>query len=176
MTQDLDLRHEARAADAEIVRRIVASTGAFTAEEQDIAVELVTTRLRDGAASGYEFVFAELGDVVHGYACFGRTPGTDATFDLYWIATAADYQGRGVGRRLLGAVEAAIAGLGGRRIYVDTSSRPDYAGTRDFYAACGYRVAAVLDDFYRPGDGKVIFCKVGAGVDGPTAAEPGSER
>ena len=39
---------------------------------------------------------------------------------------------------------------------MDTSGRPDYAATRDFYAACGYRTAATLPDFYALGDAKVM--------------------
>jgi hypothetical protein len=43
---------------------------------------------------------------------------------------------------------------------VETSSRPLYEPTRRFYLACGYRLEAQLEDFYAPGDGKVIFLKV----------------
>jgi hypothetical protein len=44
-------------------------------------------------------------------------------------------------------------------VYVETSSRDQYEPTRRFYLKCGYRVDAVLEDFYAPGDGKVIFVK-----------------
>ena len=49
--------------------------------------------------------------------------------------------------------------LGGRRVYVDTSSRDQYEPTRAFYRACGYAEVARLDHFYADGDGKVIFVK-----------------
>jgi hypothetical protein len=45
-------------------------------------------------------------------------------------------------------------------VYAETSSRPQYEPTRSFYRACGYRLEARLEDFYAPGDGKVIFLKV----------------
>jgi hypothetical protein len=34
-----------------------------------------------------------------------------------------------------------------------------YASTRAFYEDCGYRLEAVLADFYAAGDGKVVYCK-----------------
>ncbi len=53
-----------------------------------------------------------------------------------------------------------MAGRGARRIYADTSSRPQYEPTRAFYLACGYTQEALLADFYAAGDGKVIFVKI----------------
>jgi len=43
---------------------------------------------------------------------------------------------------------------------VDTSQRAEYASTRIFYENSGYRLEALLKDFYAPGDGKAIYCKV----------------
>ena len=48
---------------------------------------------------------------------------------------------------------------GGTRIYADTSQRAQYNDTRAFYERCGYDIAAVLEDFYDRGDGKVIYAK-----------------
>ncbi|MDY6910698.1 MAG: hypothetical protein SWC40_12285, partial [Thermodesulfobacteriota bacterium] len=39
-------------------------------------------------------------------------------------------------------------------------SRSLYEPTRAFYHRCGYARAALLQDFYAPGDHKVIFVKV----------------
>ncbi len=69
-------------------------------------------------------------------------------------------RGAGLGRELLQRSEQAIARAGGRRIYVETSSRELYGSTRGFYEACGYGKAALLEDFYAPGDDKVIYLKV----------------
>lgn len=154
------LRHEIAPGDEEVVRDIVASTGFFNAAEVDIAVELVAERRERGDASDYWFVFLERAGATIGYACFGPIPATRSSYDLYWIAVHASAQRQGLGARILAASEQAIAARGGTRIYVDTSSRPDYAPTRAFYHRSGYHVAADLPDFYAPGDGKVIFCKV----------------
>lgn len=154
------LRYELRPGDEEAVRDIVASTGFFNTAEVDIAVELVAERRARGDASDYWFVFLERDDETIGYACYGPIPATRSSYDLYWIAVHSSAQRQGLGQRVLAACEDAIAARGGTRIYVDTSSRPDYAPTRAFYERSGYDVAADLPDFYAPGDGKVIFCKV----------------
>jgi D-alanine-D-alanine ligase len=152
-------REEVRPEDRRAVDRLVRATGFFSEEEAEIAVELVEERLAKGDASGYFFLFAEEGDRLLGYACFGPIPGSVHSFDLYWIAVAPGEQGRGIGRTLMAASERIMAGCGARRVYADTSSRPQYEPTRAFYLACGYREEAFLADFYAPGDGKVIFVK-----------------
>lgn len=141
------------------MRAIVASTGFFSDAEIDIAVELVKDRLARGEASDYHFVFAAQQGRPIGYACYGPIACTASSFDLYWIVVHNDHRGHGLGVQLMHECERMIAAEGGRRIYVETSSRPQYEPTRNFYEKCGYRVEAVLEDFYAPGDGKVILVK-----------------
>ncbi len=150
-------RREVRPSDREDVRKIVAATGFFSPAETDIAVELVEETLREG--DGYLFLFAEWNGNVVGYACFGPIPCTKTSYDLYWIAVDPRFQRSGVGGRLLAETEKEIFRLGGRRIYIDTSSRDQYETTRVFYRAQGYLEEALLQDFYAPGDGKIIFFK-----------------
>lgn len=150
-------------ADIEAVRKLVTATGFFRPDEIEIAAELVGEGLRRGAASGYRFLFADAGRQggadLAGYTCFGPVPATQAGFDLYWIAVLPDLQGQGLGRRLLGATETLCREEGGRRLYADTSGRPDYAPTRAFYLQSGFEVAAIFPDFYAEGDDKVVFSK-----------------
>ncbi|MGE4221421.1 MAG: GNAT family N-acetyltransferase [Alphaproteobacteria bacterium] len=153
----LEWRETARFEDIESVRRIVAETDMFSAEETAIAAELVEERLRQGPASGYEFLFAEAGGRLLGYTCFGPIPGATDRWDLYWIVVRRHGQRGGLGRELMRRSEDIMAARGASRVYVDTSSAPHYVGTRAFYLAIGYDVAAELPDFYRDGDGKTIF-------------------
>jgi ribosomal protein S18 acetylase RimI-like enzyme len=155
----ISFRTTVRASDADAVRQIVTETGFFSPAEIDIAEELVDERLEQGAESGYEFVFADLGDETIGYACFGEIPCTVGSYDLYWIAVRPSSQGTGLGRRLMEAVENALAPLGARLLYLDTSGREQYQSTRGFYLRCGFEEAAVFDDFYAPGDAKIVYVK-----------------
>jgi D-alanine-D-alanine ligase len=156
---EITWREEPRPSDMKIVRDIVVSSGFFSEAEIDVAVELVQERLNKGLASGYHFLFAERkGDII-GYACFGPIPCTLESYDVYWIALKNELRGGGLGRLILKQVENKIMEMGGKRIYVETSSRDQYKPTQSFYRRCGYREEAVLKDFYSPGDHKVIFLK-----------------
>jgi len=146
--------------DCEIVRQIVDATGLFRVGEIDVAAELVQARLERGAASGYEFIFAEQkGDCV-GYICFGKNTVTVSSFDVYWIAVEPSKQGQGIGKLLLEEAERQIVAARGTRIYIETSHRSDYQATRGFYERCGYELVSVLDDFYAPGDSKATYLKI----------------
>jgi GNAT superfamily N-acetyltransferase len=155
-------RIEPRPSDVAAVRSLVAATGVFRDSEVAIAAELVEEALARGAdASGYRFLLADdSSGRLLGYACYGPIAGTVHSFDLYWIAVDPARQRRGLGRRLMAGVEAAVRAAGGRRLYVDTSTSEAYAPTRAFYLRCGHHLAAELPDFYAPGDGKAVFCKV----------------
>ncbi len=146
-------------ADPERIRRLVEITGFFYPAEVDVAEELVHERLAKGLDSGYHFILAEHYGRLTGYACFGPIACTVASHDLYWIAVHPDFQGKGLGRRLLKEAERLIRKAGGTRVYAETSQRPQYASTRAFYETQGYRPESVLKDFYGPGEGKVTYCK-----------------
>ena len=157
---EITWREEPRPSDMQIVRDIVVSSGFFSEAEIEVAVELVQERLNKGLSSGYYFLFAEREGEVMGYSCFGPIPCTVESFDIYWIALKNELRGAGLGKKILRRVENRIREMGGKRIYVETSSRDQYKPTQFFYRACGFREEAVLKDFYSPGDHKVIFLKV----------------
>jgi GNAT superfamily N-acetyltransferase len=152
-------RCDARSDDRESVRRLVSSTGVFSPVEVDVAVELVDDWLQRSPESDYHFVFAEQDGRAVGYACYGKIALTAASFDLYWIAVDKSLHGQKIGQALLEKTEELIRQAGGRQVYIETSNRQHYAPTRGFYLRCGYRQAALLTDFYAPGDDKVIYVK-----------------
>jgi GNAT superfamily N-acetyltransferase len=138
---------------------LVSSTGFFNEEEISVAVELIVETIEKGKESGYEFIFAEAGNRMAGYCCFGRIPFTKDSYDLYWIAVHADFQNKGIGKVLLKKAEMTLLVSGGGRIFIETSSRMQYEPTRRFYLRSGYVQAAILRDFYDIGDHKIIFSK-----------------
>jgi len=152
-------RKVVKSSDVERIRSLVASTNMFTHEEIDIAEELANERVERGRPSGYEFLLALKFHELAGFTCYGKIPGTQSSFDLYWIAVDPARQGRGYGRQLLDRTEDAVREVGGNRLYAETSSTPKYADTRYFYDSTGFTKVAELPDFYRNGDGKVIYEK-----------------
>lgn len=156
----MNLRRELKTSDAGFIREILESTGFFYDYEIDIALELVEENLLKGEEkSGYIFLIAETYKIPVGFACFGKTPCTAASFDLYWIAVHQEQKGQGIGKLMLTRVEEEIAKQGGKNIWVETSSRPLYEPTRLFYEKNGYSMVSELPDFYGENDHKNIFVK-----------------
>ena len=139
------------------LEQLTRGTGLFREEEVQTAVELLDESL-DGDDE-YQFVGAFDGEELIGYACWGPTPGTAATSDLYWIVVDRERQGRGLGTQLLGETESRLTAQGARLIVVETSSRRDYEPTRGFYEARGYIRTATIPGYYAPGDDLVIYTK-----------------
>jgi len=148
------------AADRGRVEAMTRGTGRFRADEVKVALEVFDAAIGIGRARDpdYELAGAELEGALAGWACWGPTPCTNGTFDLYWIAVAEASQGRGVGTVLVEEMERSLAGRA-RLIVVETAGRADYSNTRDFYERRGYRVAARIADYYAPGDDLVTYVK-----------------
>jgi ribosomal protein S18 acetylase RimI-like enzyme len=157
------------------VRTILEATRLFRAEEVDVAIELFdsvfgasigidaaspATTVNPPASSDYFFLGAFTPEEeLAGFACYGPTPGTDRTYDLYWIAVDPAVQGSGSGTILLNEVERRLKGLNARMLVVETSSRSDYGNTRGFYIQRGYVEAARARDFYAPADDRITYTK-----------------
>lgn len=156
---DFIYRQQIQDSDIGAIADIVKSSGFFSAEEIDVALELAEEKLTQPLDSSYQFLFAEDKKHVIGYACFGLIPATSGSYDLYWIAIDGQFRGAGLGKDLMKRTEKIISGLGGKRIYAETSSRHQYQPTQGFYQSCGYRKEAILKDFYWEGDSKIIYVK-----------------
>jgi ribosomal protein S18 acetylase RimI-like enzyme len=147
--------------DIDRIRQIAHSTGFFRNDEIDVAVELVTEALAKGQEqSGYFFLFSMMENNTTGFVCYGPTPCTIGTYDLYWIVVDNHYRGTGTGKILLQQTEKELIAREARKLYIETSSTNKYLPTRKFYENCGYAEEARLKDFYSQGDDKVIFSKV----------------
>ena len=146
-------------ADRSRIEEITRSVGLFRPDEIPVALEVFDEAVRTGASDGpYHALGAEWGGRLVGWICWGPTPCTIATFDLYWMAVDPECQGSGIGTALLQEMERSLEGLA-RLIIIETTGRPDYAPTRAFYSARGYSPVATIPDFYAPGDDQVVFVK-----------------
>jgi D-alanine-D-alanine ligase len=152
------LRHLS-AADRHRIEEITRAVALFREEEIGVALEVFDEAVRVGTAAGpYTALGAELDGILAGWICWGPTPCTLGTYDLYWMAVDPTLQGSGIGTALLVEMERRLAGVA-RLVIVETAGRPDYAPTRAFYEARGYRAAALIPDFYAPGDDQVVYVR-----------------
>ncbi len=157
---NIHFRKEIQKKDLQKVREICDSTRFFRADETDVAVELVSEALQKGQkASGYSFIFAMEENQTCGFVCFGSTPCTVGTYDLYWIVVDDHFRGKGIGLKLLQQTENALRESKARKLYIETSSTEKYLPTRKFYLKAGYTEEACLKDFYLPGDHKMIYAR-----------------
>ena len=146
--------------DRKEVSRLLRQGKTFNDQELQVALEVVDEALSRPEKGDYHaFCACNGNDSLAGYICFGPVPMTDGCYDLYWIAVDEEFSRQGIAGKLLGFMEEFIIQKGARRIYVDTSSTLPYKPARAFYEKHGYRVACLLEDFYRKGDHKVIFMK-----------------
>ena len=147
--------------DRRTVLDIIQTTQMFTSEEVAVAAELIDIYLGQPKQRDYFLVVAEnrAGRVV-GYLCYGPTPLTEGTYDLYWMAVAKEEQGRGFGRELMAWLEKTVREAAGRMILIETSSQPKYEKTRRFYTRLNYKEVSRIPDFYRKGDDRITYAKL----------------
>jgi D-alanine-D-alanine ligase len=151
------LRH-LTAADRNRIEEITRSTGLFREEEIVVALEVFDEATRGAPGNTYSMLGAELDSRLVGWICWGPTPCTLGTYDLYWMAVDPELQGTGIGTALLVEMERRLAGVA-RLIVIETAGRSDYAPTQAFYQGRGYTPVSTIPDFYAPGDDQVVFVK-----------------
>jgi ribosomal protein S18 acetylase RimI-like enzyme len=151
--------------DSAPIERLLRRVTIFEPHEVRVANELVAEAL-GGSRDYLIYVAEETGSQpagrceVVGYVCHGHNPVTDAIHDVYWIAVDPVSRGRGIGRRLMAFTEERVRALQGRGVVIETSSRKEYEPARRLYETCGYRRAAEIADFYKPGDHQLVYMKL----------------
>jgi GNAT superfamily N-acetyltransferase len=146
-------------ADRDALVELVARDGLFTKDEVEVALELIDAALTEPGGE-YRVLVADVDGKLAGYVCYGPTPMTEGTWDLYWIATHPDARGGGVARALVERMESELRGFGARLIRVETSQQESYGAAHKFYERMGYPCAARLPGFYKPGDDLLILLKL----------------
>ncbi|MGL4552759.1 MAG: GNAT family N-acetyltransferase, partial [Gemmataceae bacterium] len=147
----------ARPDDTPELKRLTAGTGVFKPYEIEVLQEVLDEYHAGAVGADHTAVVLEEGGRLVAYAYYAPDVMTDRSWYLYWIAVSDDVRGRGVGSRLMAHVEDDVRKMGGRLMFIETSSQPHSELTRRFYVKHGYEVNGVLKDFYSDGDDMVIF-------------------
>lgn len=140
-------------------------TQVFLEMEVQCALELIEVYLNNADQKDYILACAvDALDQPRGYVCYGPTPLTAGTYDLYWIAVDPACHGRGVGSLLMEYVERQVSDTTSsaeraRLLIIETSSLPRYESARRLYSRHHYREVARIPDFYADGDDRVIYAK-----------------
>jgi ribosomal protein S18 acetylase RimI-like enzyme len=107
----------------------------------------------------YHFIVAKNIQQIIGFACYGHRPLTEGTYDFYWLGVDPAFQKQGIGKALMAQVEKEIRDKKGYLLIIETSSNEDFSLPRAIYESFGYQLIAQIPDFYKPGDGLVIYTK-----------------
>ena len=84
---------------------------------------------------------------------------TDGTYNLLAIGVSQDYQRKGIASELMKFIEQLLKRKDGRILIVETSSDVAQNSARKFYQKSGYSQEAVIRDFWKEGEDKVVFWK-----------------
>jgi predicted N-acetyltransferase YhbS len=156
----MNFRTQLKQSDIQAIKEILNSTQFFYDFEVDIAAELAAENLEKGTdKSGYIFIMVEIENKPVAFACFGKTPCTIDSYDLYWIGVHQSEKGKGIGKILLKMTDEAVEKLGGKNIWIETSGRPLYHPTVQFYLKNNCKLMAELPDYYAENDPKLVFLR-----------------
>jgi ribosomal protein S18 acetylase RimI-like enzyme len=84
---------------------------------------------------------------------------TDGTYNLYAIAVRKEFQGKGIGQKMIKFLEQILIDRQNRILIIETSSDDQYKSTQQFYKKLGYSHEATIRDFWKEGEDKIVFWK-----------------
>ena len=145
-------------ADRKQLHELLNRIETFSPEEVVVALEVIDAALTPNNPD-YQVRCAMRDDKIVGYICYGPTPMTQGTYDLYWIASDPLVRGQGVGAALVSAMEGDLRRRKGRVIRVETSAMEAYGPTHGFYAAMQYKEESRFRDFYKAGEDLIVLAK-----------------
>lgn len=84
---------------------------------------------------------------------------TDGTYNLLAIGVSQGSQRKGLASEMMKYIEQLLKHKDGRILIVETSSDDAQISARNFYQKIGYSQAAVIKDFWKDGEDKIVFWK-----------------
>ncbi len=83
----------------------------------------------------------------------------EGTYNLLALGVLKSYQGKGVAQEMMLYLEKLLKEKEGRILIVETSSDDAQIAARKFYEKIGYSQEAVIRDFWKEGEDKIVYCK-----------------
>lgn len=141
--------------DIASIRTVIDSTALFPSEFLDGMTEDYFTN----PATLDTWLTAEVQQTPIAVAFYAPERLTEGTYNLYLIAVHKDFQDKGIGASIMNYIEQSLRERSMRILIVETSGLPEFERTRAFYDKCNYTKEAVIRDFYKEGEDKIIFWK-----------------
>ncbi len=78
---------------------------------------------------------------------------------LAWFAVDPDFQGQGLGLKLLGEIENLAGQMGFGKLLIETYEHPDFDKARRFYERNGFEQVGQVNDYLPDGSAMVVYGK-----------------
>lgn len=141
--------------DTDGLKKVVDSSGLFPSEYLD---EMISDYFSNADTQDIQFAyFDDNKPVAIGYCVPEKF--TDGTYNLLAIGVSKDYQRKGIASVMMKYIEQLLKHKEGRIIIVETSTDDAQIGARKFYKQIGYTQEAVIRDFWKEGEDKIVFWK-----------------
>jgi ribosomal protein S18 acetylase RimI-like enzyme len=152
------MNHQIRAVtidDIDGLKEVVDSCGLFPSEYLD---EMISDYFNNPETQDYWFTCIDNNKpVAIGYCVPEKF--TDGTYNLLAIGVSQDTQRKGIASEMMAYIEQHLKTKDGRILIVETSSDEAQIGARNLYKKIGYTQAAVIKDFWKDGEDKIVFWK-----------------
>lgn len=142
-------------ADIEELKNVVDSCGLFPSEYLD---EMTVDYFNNSKTEDIWFTYIEDKKPKSlGYCVPEKL--TDGTYNLLAIGVLKESQGKGIATKMIKYIEKLLKHKGGRILIVETSSDDAQIAARNFYKKNGYTQEAVIRDFWKDKEDKIVFWK-----------------
>ena len=94
-----------------------------------------------------------------GVAYCAPEPVTMGTWNLLMLWMKDGFSGQGFGSALVKEIESQLLARDARLLIVETSQLPAFEAARSFYERNGFKREAEIENFFAPGDNKVVYTK-----------------
>lgn len=141
--------------DIDELKKVIDSSELFPSEYLD---EMISDYLNNAETQDIWFTYIDNNlPTAVGYCVPEKL--TNGTYNLLAIGVSQNAQRKGVASEMMNYIEALLKHKNGRILIVETSSDDAQIGARNFYQKIGYTQAAVIKDFWKDGEDKIVFWK-----------------
>lgn len=137
------------------MKEVLDSSGLFPSEYLD---EMISGYLENVESQELWFTFLDQDKpVAIGYCTPEKL--TDGTYNLLAIGVKKSAQRTGIATKMMDYIEAQLRAKNGRILIVETSSAAEQGAARHLYQKLGYTQEAIIRDFWKEGEHKIVFWK-----------------